>query len=572
MFRIFTSLMLGAIMLMTPKLGYAVYDPASVPNNKYGIHVADPNDIAPTSTLVNSSGGDWGYVTFVIPETDRNINKWQEVFNLMRRLHLIPMVRLATHVEGETWTKPSTATINEWVDFLSKLNWPIENRYVIIFNEPNHAKEWGNTIDPEGYAEILVSFARALKQKSEDFFVLPAGLDASAASDGQALDEAVFLRRMLAAEPEILQIIDGWTSHSYPNPGFSGSPLGWGRGTLRSYEWELDLLREWGLQKNLPVFITETGWIHSQGKIFNPRLLSPQAVGENLRQAADYVWHDPRIIAITPFIFNYQDYPFDHFSWKTLGGGDVYPHYLTYLFLPKNKGRPRQRQIFTLTQKLFPPTLVANSTYTFTTQIENSGQGILDAQDDFSLVVDDEGRGFQSLAEGLPLLEPKNTGKLTLHIKTPRETGIYAIKVVLRQGKTDLELERQTVTVVPPPSLEIQTQLGWRRSGNASDVKVLIYDQDQLIQKFTGIAIENGAAKITGLNNIIPNNRYRVVVLVPYYLPRQTLEVLGSQTTSVSFRRFLPLDFNRDDTLTLSDFLALLRLKPYQVFSLFVNP
>ena len=40
-----------------------MYNPLAVPNNRYGIHIVDTNDIPQLPALVNSSGGDWGYVT-----------------------------------------------------------------------------------------------------------------------------------------------------------------------------------------------------------------------------------------------------------------------------------------------------------------------------------------------------------------------------------------------------------------------------------------------------------------------------------------------------------------------------
>src|SRR4030067_3611659 len=71
-------------------------------NNKFGIHLAQPHldELEKTKELVNSNGGDWGYVTLVIQENDRDKNKWQEVFDRMRQLHLIPIIRLATVPEG----------------------------------------------------------------------------------------------------------------------------------------------------------------------------------------------------------------------------------------------------------------------------------------------------------------------------------------------------------------------------------------------------------------------------------------------------------------------------------------
>ena len=257
----FISLILAFFTFATPV--QAIYNPTSVPNNEYGIHIVDTNNVADVIPLVNSTAGDWGYVTMVLSDAERDHDRWQNMFNQMRRLHLIPIVRLATHVENAVWVKPTKDRFYEIVQLLNSLNWPTENRYIILYNEPNHANEWGGDLNPEEYADDLVTFGTALKQANSDFFILPAGLDASAASDGAAMDEAEYLRRMIAAKPEILTRIDGWTSHSYPNPGFSGSPYAIGRGTLTTYQWELSYLSSLGLTKKLPVFITETGWQHS---------------------------------------------------------------------------------------------------------------------------------------------------------------------------------------------------------------------------------------------------------------------------------------------------------------------
>lgn len=320
------------IVLALPAGTQAIYDPFSVPNNKFGIHVADPNDISKVKDLVNSSSGDWGYVTLVIPDNERKIDVWQPVFNRMKKEHLIPIVRLATHVEGSVWVKPSLSDINVWTDFLNALPWPTKNRYVILFNEPNHAKEWGGEISPNEYADVLVTYAQALKQASEDFFILPAGLDASAPNSKDTMDEELFLRWMIARQPRLAEAIDGWTSHSYPNPGFSGSPYAAGRGTIRTFEWELNVLGGLGIEKKLPVFITETGWAHSS--------LTPDKVSEYLTIASQTVWNHPQIAAVTPFLFNYQDSLFSMFSWLHLVTREPYSFYRSYQQIAKVRGVP----------------------------------------------------------------------------------------------------------------------------------------------------------------------------------------------------------------------------------------
>ncbi len=548
---------------------FALYDPATVPNNKYGIHIADVNDITELPALLNSNGGDWGYVTLVIPDTDRDTGKWQGIMNSMRRLHLIPIVRLATHVEGDSWKKPTPQEAEDWTLFLSRLNWPIENRYVVLFNEPNHAKEWGNSINPDEYAKVIVAFAKSLKVASEDFFILPAGLDASAASDNQSLDEATFIANMKSAQPDFFTYLDGWTSHAYPNPGFSGSPYATGRGTLRTYQWELGLL---GVEKPLPVFITETGWLHSEGKYVNFGLADPSRVGENLRIASSIVWSDPRVVAVTPFVYSYQDTLFDHFSWKSFGTQSFYAQYFAYQGIPKIKGSPRQRESYLLSESILPASLVSNSTYTLSAPIKNNGQGILDEQNGYAVEVSGDMGDFSVLVDPLPFLEPNQVGSLTLHIKTPQTPGVHKLSLAVRHAGMQASLEDREVTIIPPPGLLISAQLGWRLPAGSGDVQVLVYDKNTLLQKFTGLSLSKGELRVEGLINVIPEKDYRVVVLVPYYLPRQYIGKIRATTTQIHLKRFLPFDLDRDGTLTVGDLVTILKTPPKEILGLFIGP
>src|SRR3989344_492451 len=136
--RVFTITVI--LILISSTNIKAAENPLSVPNNSFGIHILDENDLEDAAKLVNSGGGDWGYVTFVIRSDERDSKRWQKVFDKMRRLHLIPIVRIATNQMEDGWEKPSFDEIDGWVSFLSSLNWVVKNRYVVIGNEPNHAK------------------------------------------------------------------------------------------------------------------------------------------------------------------------------------------------------------------------------------------------------------------------------------------------------------------------------------------------------------------------------------------------------------------------------------------------
>src|SRR3989338_8623364 len=151
---LFASILFVSCFLYLVTSVKAISDPRAVPNNKYGIHIISATrDEASEAAGLGNANGDWGYITVLAESGDRNEQKWQEFFNELRRRHLIPIIRLATKpVNGGNWERPYENEGEAWADFLDKLNWPVKNRYVTIYNEPNHGSEWGGTVDPEGFA------------------------------------------------------------------------------------------------------------------------------------------------------------------------------------------------------------------------------------------------------------------------------------------------------------------------------------------------------------------------------------------------------------------------------------
>ncbi|MFC1625677.1 hypothetical protein ACFL1Q_01410 [Patescibacteria group bacterium] len=419
---------------------FAIYDPLKIPNNYFGIHIADTNDLEDAQRLVNSSGGDWGYVTFVITEAERDHGRWQKVFNQMRKLHLIPIVRIASKAKGDVWEKPQEAEINNWIAFLNSLNWVIKNRYVIISNEPNHAKEWGGKVDPEAYSSYLKEFSMKLKETSDDFFVLPAGLDASANNGKDTMDEALFLRKMLEANPDIFSYVDGWVSHSYPNPDFSGNVTDRGKGTVTTYDWELSCLRSLGIDKPLPVFITETGWRHTVGQEGD--------ISSKLTYAFDYIWNDNRVVAVTPFILNYTHPPFDVFSWKR-DEFSFYNFYFDMQKIEKIKGEPVQEVRGDILTILIQPVQLAGIEFSGAVLAKNIGQSIWN-KDEVSLetTVGDISINSYSFSD----VYPDDFAFIVFKAITPQAVGTYSSWVSLRYKGKDIGNSRSFEVVSFKPS------------------------------------------------------------------------------------------------------------------------
>jgi hypothetical protein len=357
--------------------------------NKFGIHILDPSELQQAAELVNSNGGDWGFVTIVIRDDDRDFKKWQNFFDQCRQLHLIPLVRLATHNENETWVAPKKEEISSWVNFLVNLNWPTQNRYIIIFNEPNHAKEWGGKIDPSHYAQILDEFISQLKKANPNFQVLPAGFDLAAPNSKTTKDALSFWQEMNKEVPGIFEKIDGWASHSYPNHGFLGKPQDSGRTSIRGYQWELTVLKsQFGVKKELPVFITETGWPHQKTQNSNVKTKNfyrPELVAEYIEAAYKNVWlPDKRVVAVTPFTLNYQAEPLDVFSWFD-NQAQPYPQYERVKNLPKNAWWPQQEEKWEVLSIKFPQFMPINSSYEGKIVLKNTGQSIWGEKEAFVL-------------------------------------------------------------------------------------------------------------------------------------------------------------------------------------------
>ncbi len=524
---------------------------AATPNNKFGMSLAQPNtdQFSHVKELVNFNGGDWGYVTLIIEEKDRNKEKWQGTFDQLRKLHLIPIIRIATSAEGENWRRPEIQDTQEWADFLDSLNWVTKNRYITLFNEPNHGSEWGGEVDVKSFAKVSLEFAKKLKEKNRDFFVMLAGFDASAPSWMPGLeDEEIFLEKMLFETPNIFDYIDGWSSHSYPNPGFSGSPYAGGKGSIRTYEWELGLLNSLGINKELPVFITETGWKRGD----------ENTVAENFQVAFNQIWlPDNRVVAVTPFVFDYQGEPFLEFSWKKYQSSDYYPQYYIVQSMSKIKGEPEQIEKGWINLKL-PTDLVVQSTYHFKARLENLGQAIWDKDFGYQLNLQSNESG-QLLFDDLRNIVPFEEKDVYFTLRTAEDLGQKKIKFILQKNdKTILESDDWNINILPLPILSFETKFFPFGAGRGDDYEIQIFDvDDQLVFKKKNLNVTKGLGQLTDIQNIALDELYRVVLLKPYHLPRQEYIVFKKDDNKIKFKSLLPFDLNNDGAFNFIDIISI---------------
>jgi hypothetical protein len=320
--------------------------------------------------------GEWGYVTQLVRLDDLDAGKWQTFMDECARLHLTPILRLATTYNriDHYWNRPPadpdgryTRTAAQAAEFITALAWPTDQHFVIVGNEPNHGDEWGGRPDPAAYARFLMAVAETLHAADPQARVLNAGFDAYTPHTGDQawldglfyMDEESFLDGMVAAQPEVFTHLDGWASHPYPlgpfsqppwqqeyridllngaiNPAHQDPPAEIYNRGINGYEWELWKLSTYGIE-GLPVLITETGWRHTEtssdqatdGASALPDAqtaaiyfdLAYRGNGGRYPDLPDSGWtawlDDPRVIAITPFALDGNPLEWGHTNWLML--------------------------------------------------------------------------------------------------------------------------------------------------------------------------------------------------------------------------------------------------------------
>ena len=333
--RIIIFILFTFCFLQVPNITFAVEDPFARPNNFVGIHILFTTELAKAAELVNASGGDWGYVTIPIQFADRDLEKWQKFMDSAKQAHIIPILRLSTEPDYKNtsvWRIPNNYDIVDLANFLNSLDWPIKNRYIIVFNEVNRFDEWGGMPpNPREYTDILSYTVDAFKERSSDFYIIMGGLDNGAPNDGQEyLNVFEYLRAMAQYNADVFKKIDGFSSHSYPNPNFAQAPSDEAKVSTSTYLHEYELINNLA-GKKVPAFITETGW--------NNEAVSEDKIAMYYTQTFSNIWqnHSDKIVAITPFILASHG-GFDKFSF--LKNGVPTKYFTAVKNLPKVQGAP----------------------------------------------------------------------------------------------------------------------------------------------------------------------------------------------------------------------------------------
>ncbi len=309
--RMTVRLALGLVFLwgMGSSMGSKVYARGEI----LGIHILSPGEVGKADALLENGDDKDKFVT--VPITLNDVGKksdWQHFFDECHRLKLRPILRLTTKFENGNWAQPTRKDVMQLAQFITSLEWHRPEVTIIAYNEPNHAREWGGTIDPEDFEKISNFTVDWFKTEPKTYTMLPAAMDLAADGRNGTMEAFTYWKRVLAQNPTFFEKFDAWNSHSYPNPAFASSPKRTDKMSLRGYEHELAFIKNY-TQKQFPVYITETGW--NQNALTNARFRS------YFKDAYENIWSkDDRIVAVTPFILQGAPGTFAPFSFLDKDG------------------------------------------------------------------------------------------------------------------------------------------------------------------------------------------------------------------------------------------------------------
>ncbi len=131
---------------------------------------------------------------------------------------------------------------------------------------------------------------------------------------------------------------------------------------------------------------------------------------------------------------------------------------------------------------------------------------------------------------------------------------------IAKEGKIVSNLLPWTLMIMGPLKIQVKINAFSGKAANGSDFKILVYNQkEEMVFATTGLSVKDGRGELSEVNNLIVGDTYRLVVLKPYFLPRQTFLKVGEKDNRVSFRMMWPLDFNLDGRFSAEDLLTLIK-------------
>ncbi len=246
-------------------------------NPKMGVHTRLTDEVEPwkikyTLQMVREMGAPWvvEYFPWAYAEPFPGIFDWRHsdtVIEHARRQGLTVIARLGF---VPPWARPadssasflSPARYDDFGDYVYAFAKRYRGKvdYIIIWNEPNLALEWGfQPVNPAEYTEMLRIAYRRAKEANPDVQILGGALAPTLAPPGNefGMDDLDFLQTMLDAGAG--EVMDGLAAHAYGWVYPPDDPPAPDVVNFRRVELLHQILVDNGYG-NLPVHVTEAGW------------------------------------------------------------------------------------------------------------------------------------------------------------------------------------------------------------------------------------------------------------------------------------------------------------------------
>ncbi len=246
-------------------------------NPKMGVHTRLTDEVEPwkikyTLQRVREMGTPWvvEYFPWAYAEPLPGIFDWRHSDIVIEHAHRQGLTVIARLGFVPPWARPansatsylSPARYDDFGDYVQAFAKRYRGKvdYLIIWNEPNLALEWGfQPIDPAGYTDLLRVAYRRAKEGNSNVQVLGGALAPTLALPGDefGMSDTDYLQAMLDAGAG--EVMDGLAAHAYgwvypPDDPPAPDVVNFRRGGL------LHQILAANGYADMPVHITEAGW------------------------------------------------------------------------------------------------------------------------------------------------------------------------------------------------------------------------------------------------------------------------------------------------------------------------
>jgi hypothetical protein len=169
----------------------------------------------------------------------------------------------------------------EFADFIAEFVRHYQGRvqFLQIWNEPNLAAEWGGTIDPQAYAELLKVAATAAREVDPNVVILSAPLAMTTENSERAMDDLSYWQALYAADAAPYFDIMSANAYGLDQP-YDAEPA-----VERLNIRRIELLRELAVANGdalKPIWLNEYGW-NAAPATFPPETLIWSRTSEELQ-------------------------------------------------------------------------------------------------------------------------------------------------------------------------------------------------------------------------------------------------------------------------------------------------